>query len=424
MSWRGRHVYLPLMRRAYTSFKIGDVQKLKTGLTQNTLDDINASPSRPSRIEAALDRNLFALATLISLTRPSVQLSLELQQRIVRGLSQYHPRLMPVNLNALVELHKSTNCDIPSIDKAMLVKSLIAYGDQQLIRSGFDLIHRAKGGPIPSSAVMHLVSFAKEKHSTESCVLLWEYLSERYPLTLPEYSALMVDLMEVFARSRTYSSYAGRVARACLGNASNPAISLGIAKVSYVTQDKSLMDDLVSSPGFKSTRVIEGFQALLLAKLNGPMPDLQLTPQESSSLIKIVAQADVQAAEKLEADSEASELPKEQSILAQIALCNQYIQGGNLTKYNESMRFLRASQRLEGIQLNLKLKWELLHGSFRFAKRHYQNFPNVPHKQRVIALNALSSLAQDTESKEWVACERRRLESNTSTLFKPSRKNG
>lgn len=398
------------MRRSYTAYSPGKAHSIKTGLTQKILNAVNTADSRASRIEAALDRNLFALATLISLRQPAVQLSLGMQQRIVRGLSQYHPRLMPVNLSALVGLHSSSNCEIPSLEKAMLVKSLIAYGDQHLIRSGFDLIHQADGGPIPSGAIMHLVSFAKEKHCIKSCILLWEYLSKWYPLTLSEYSALMVDFMEVFARSRAYRAYAEQVARSCLGNASNPAISLGIAKVSYMTQNQGLMDDLVSSPGFQSTRAIEGFQALLRTVRDGVMPNLELTPQENASLVRIVARSDVKAAAAL-GQHEATEPPTEQTVLAQIALCNQYIEDGNLTKYTESLGNLRNSQRLDGIQLNLKLKWELLHGSFRFAKRHYQNFSNVPHKQQVIALNTLSTLAQNAESKEWVACERKRLES-------------
>jgi len=352
---------------------------------------------------------LFALAAIIATRSPSENVPLELQNNLIRGLTRFHPRLTPVNLAALKKLSHSVDLELQSVDKALLLQTLVTYGDQQLFLQGLEVLDQMRGGPIPISAVMRAVDFSCTSNHLRSCESLWRYIKRHYQLQLPSYTTLMTVLMKVFARTAKNQDIAREIAELCLQNASNPGIALSIAKVAYMLQDRSLLRALMDSPGFTLSREIEGVSVQLDARLGQPSKLSQLatedlTDQEFGGVVKGIAARDTELAVQTVESQE-----RRENILAKMALANQYIDNKDLPQFRTVLSELDSLNAVPGVTLNFMLKWQLRHGSFRVAKRHYQNFRSVHFRQRMIALNTLASLASKPHELEWVRNERRFL---------------
>lgn len=407
----------------------GATSKYVSSLTPAALQEINKAGSIQQRIDEALNRNLYTLAAIIFMTaRTPSEISHTSQQGIIRGLTQYHPRLTPVNLSALLRLKKKWNhtqkkLDIDSFDKQELMRSLIKFNEADLVQSGLNLvINGVDGGLLPVSTIMELVTFCQKHHSVETALILWEYLKKNYLLSIDEYGFIMFELMRMFANSKKHSVQAREVARACIRNAADPAIAGGMAMVSYKLKDRGLRDDLVNSKEFQPSRITDAAKVLLdvasspLSSPSSPLANLSeykdvifnLTDTEKASIIKHSAEANLKTTEKQVYHNE--ELPSPTK-LDHIAMCNQYIEDGNFVKFNQTLRNIGLDGSLSGIRLNLKLKWEQRHGNFKHAKRHYLNWGSVPVKQRNIALHTLQRMAAKPREIEWVQSESRRLAS-------------
>lgn len=400
-----------------------------SSLTPAALRQINKSPSIQARIDEALNRNLYTLAAIIFMSSQTPdEISHTSKQSIIRGLAQYHPRLTPLNLVALLKLKKKSHhlqgkLDIDSFDKQELMRSLLKFNEVDLVQTGLHFVtHGVDGGLLPVSMIMELVHFCQEQHSVETALLLWEYLKKNYLLSIDEYGFIMFELMRMFANSKKHSVQAKEVARACMRNSSDPAIAGGAAMVSYKLKDRGLRDDLINSKGFQASRITDAAKVLLdvaSSPLMSPSSPLAspskymdiaptLTDTEKASIIKHSAEASLEATEREVMNNEEMPVPTKLDL---IAMCNQYIEAGNFVKFNQTMKSIGSGSVLSGIRLNLKLKWEQKHGTFKHAKRHYLNWGTVPIKQRNIALRTLQRMATKPKEIEWVHSESRRLAS-------------
>lgn len=381
-------------------------------------------------IESALSERLYQLAAVFYIRFYKLySIPNRYLKTLVDGLTRYDPKLTPLHIKTLSELHHELGSSIKmdAFQKLRFLESSLAVqkSDARQVFTAYALAEKIDGAKIPDVVMQPLIKFFASKEDFGKIAQIWNYLCTNYQDTYLSHTDIVFPLLVLFLRRKRFRRLSLEIAHACLSRvADNPQYALGVAETARVAHDLALAEKLRTELKDNLPRPVVGQLMCLyanagdykqMADMVSRMENGKFTSVELGSLVKHYLQVDVdQAFEIIDKFSGATKY----KVAAYTAVCDHAIGNKDLDQFKRYLDYIQRDAGFDahGLCTNLQLKWDSQHEGFARAKRSYLNRSltgRIDSKQRKIALNILMDLIIEQHLSEgalvWLESEYRRL---------------